>query len=75
MKSRRFTDNGIAESRGRWPSVSAPTASPDQNTLRVEARAELATVAVGVDTANVGHSPGDNGVGSDFTKVEQYQQE
>jgi Flp pilus assembly protein TadD len=56
-------------------SVSAYPTSQEQNALRVEAQAELDRVTVDVDQANIIYSPADNGVGSDFGKVEEYQQE
>jgi hypothetical protein len=56
-------------------SVSAGMASADQSTLRAKAQAELAAVTVDVDTANIMFSPADNGVGANFAKVVQYQQE
>jgi len=56
-------------------SVSVCAASIDQNVLRAKAQAELTTVTVDVDRANIMYSPADNGVGPNFTKVEQYQQE
>jgi hypothetical protein len=55
--------------------VSARAASPGQDALRAEARAELAAVTVDVDTANIMYSPADNGLGSNFAQVVQYQRE
>ncbi len=75
MKSRRLMTVALVSSLvAGGVSVSAG-ASPGQNALRAKAQAELTTVTVDVDRANIMYSPADNGVGPNFTKVEQYQQE
>jgi hypothetical protein len=55
--------------------AAAGIANADPNALRAKARAELATVTVDVDRANIMFSPVDNGLGANFAKVVQYQQE
>ncbi len=76
MKSRLLMTAALLSSLvvGGTP-LSARAASAGQNALRVKARAELAVVTVDVDSANVMFSPADDGLGSNFTEVEQYQQE
>jgi hypothetical protein len=56
-------------------SVAAGAASADQSALKVKAQAELAAVTVDVDKANIMYLPADNGLGANFTKIVQYQQE
>src|SRR5438874_2275063 len=55
--------------------ICASSASAGQNSLRAQAEAELAHVTVDVDSANIMYSPADDGLGANFTKVEEYQQE
>jgi hypothetical protein len=50
-------------------------ANADPTSLRTQAQAELASVTVDVDRANIMFSPADDGTGSNFVKVEDYQQE
>jgi Flp pilus assembly protein TadD len=76
MKSRRsMTVVLVSGLIAGGTSLSARSASADQNALRVKARAELAAVTVDVDRANIMFSPAESGLGSNFTKVEQYQQD
>ncbi len=76
MKSRRLVTVALISSlMAGGMSVSAGAAGADPNALRANAQAELTTVTVDVDRANIMYSPADNGVGPNFTKVEQYQQE
>jgi Flp pilus assembly protein TadD len=76
MKSRRLMTVALVSNLVvGGVSVSAGAASADQNALRVKARAELAAVTVDVDRANIMFSPAESGLGSNFTKVEQYQQD
>ena len=76
MKSRRLMTVALVSSLVVCGvSASVRAASPGQDALRANAQAELATVTVDVDRANIMYSPADNGVGPNFTKVEQYQQE
>ena len=56
-------------------SLATGPANADPNRLRTKAQAELATVTVDLDRANVMFSPADNGVGANFAKVVQYHQE
>jgi hypothetical protein len=56
-------------------SVATGAANPDPNALRAKAQADLAAVTVDVDRANIMYSPADNGVGANFAKIVQYQQE
>ena len=76
MKSRRLMTMVLVSNLvAGGVSVSVRGDSPGQDALRAKAQAELATVTVDVDRANIMYSPADNGVGPNFTKVEQYQQE
>ena len=43
--------------------------------MRANAEAELAVVTVDVDRANIMYSLSDDGLGPNFMKVEEYQQE
>jgi hypothetical protein len=56
-------------------SVAAGAASADQSALKAKAQAELAVVTVDIDKANIMYSPADDGLGANFAKVMQYQQE
>jgi len=55
--------------------LSAWGETPDQIALRSRAQAELAAVTVDIDQANILFSPVDDGDGSNFARVIQYQQE
>jgi hypothetical protein len=76
MKSRRLMTVALVSTLviGGVP-ISTHAASSGEAAQRGEARAELAAVTVDVDRANVTYSPADNGLGSNFTKVVQYQEE
>jgi TolA-binding protein len=55
--------------------ISTHAASSGGDAQRGKARAELATVTIDVDRANGMYSPADNGLGSNYAEVVQYQQE
>jgi hypothetical protein len=76
MKSRRLVTIAFVSTLmiGGVP-ISTHAADFGKDAQRGRARAELAAVTVDVDRANVMYSPADNGLGSNFTKVVQYQQE
>jgi hypothetical protein len=76
MKSRRLMTVALVSTLvlGGVP-ISTHAASSGEDAQKGTARAELAAVTVDVDRANVMYSPADDGLGSNYTEVVQYQQE
>jgi hypothetical protein len=78
MKSRHFrlikAALVMSLAAGSMPALSG-AANADPNTLKAQAPAELVAVTDDIDKANIMFSPADDGVGANFAKVTQYQQE
>jgi hypothetical protein len=76
MKSHRIlTLASVASLIATVVPLSARAANPDPTALRSRAEAELAAVTADIDQANILFSPVDDGDGTNFAKVVQYQQE
>lgn len=76
MKSRSLIAAALASSLA-LPGLSVPadSAGSDQNAVKLQARAELGQVTEDIDKADIMYSPADNGVGPNFSNIEEYQEE